>query len=182
LAKPLKQGDDCIFSWEGKQVEGIVRNVHENGRMSVEYTQVGVKCPPGFKLVLDDLDPNRFSRPEPRFCSSPAWVATTVEATGFAAEEVRAFFHSNLGYPNQHFKKKSFETIFSRKLPYRIKRLEEHQSDPKVIEDQKKMRKSIGFKKGDHGAVQFPIIPCLVRPPRIENIASIAANFQTAAS
>jgi len=105
LAKPLKQGDDCIFSWKGKQVEGIVRKVHENGRMSVEYTQVGAKCPPGFKLVLDDLDPKRFSRPEPRFCSSPAWVATTVEATGFAAEEVRAYFHSYLAYPNKHLKK-----------------------------------------------------------------------------
>jgi hypothetical protein len=71
--------------------------------MDVEYTQAGVKCPIGFKLVLDDLNPDRFSRPEPRFCSSPEWVAATVEATGFAAEEVSVDALINIGYPFQHF-------------------------------------------------------------------------------
>lgn len=91
LVNPLKEGDDCVFSWKGKQVEGIIRKIHASGCMDVEYTQAGMKCPSGHKLVLDMLNPKRFSRPEPRFCSSPEWVAATVEATGFAAEEVRAF-------------------------------------------------------------------------------------------
>jgi hypothetical protein len=163
------QGDDCVFSWKGKQIEGIVRKIHDNGRMDVEYTQAGVKCPIGFKLVLDDLNPDRFSRPEPRFCSSPEWVAATVEATGFAAEEVSDDALINIGSSFPALQQFFIFFIVSKQLPHRIKRLEEHQSDPKVIEEQKKMRKSFGFKKGDHGAVQFPIIPCLVRLPRVEN-------------
>jgi hypothetical protein len=92
LAIPLKKGDDCVFWWGGKQIEGMVRNIHESLRVDVEYTQAGVHCKAGHKLVLEDLNPERFSRPEPRFCSSPEWVAAAVKATGFAEDEVPVMF------------------------------------------------------------------------------------------